>query len=208
MNDRIQYAFLDESGTVGFPGGTHFLVVALLSTEKPRNIELRIKKVLKKYGRSTKRSEIKAANFEKKAIIRLLNVISQEDISIFATIVDQSVISNPPEEMEEIYRQAVSQTVYRIVERCPRVTVCLDQRYTNKRHRFELEAQIREAIQDLPQKVVLVEQENSIKRKELQAVDSVAWALFQKYERGDDSYYDIFSSKMMTEEIIRKKDWK
>ena len=207
MPDLMHYAFIDESGTVGLPGGTHFLVVALLNTGQPRGIELPVRRALKKYGTSLSRGEIKASNFEEKAIARLLEVIAKEDISIFATIVDQSVIVKPPAEMEEIYRQAVAKTVYRLVECYPRVNICLDRRYTNERHRFELESQIRESIQDLPQKVVLIRQENSTSRKELQAVDAVAWAIFQKYERDNAIFYNIISSRMVNEEVIREKDW-
>lgn len=207
MTDLMHFAFIDESGTVGIPGGTHFLVVALLSTGQPREIELPIRHAMKKYGPSLSRSEIKAANFEEKAIARLLTEIAKEDVSIFATIVDQSVIIKPPEQMEDIYRRAVSKTVYKLVEQCPRVNICLDRRYTNERHRFELESKIRESIQDLPQKVVMIQQENSINRKELQAVDAVAWAFFQKYERNNASFYELISSRVIAEEIIQEKDW-
>jgi transcriptional/translational regulatory protein YebC/TACO1 len=207
MPDLMHFAFIDESGTVGIPGGTHFLVVALLSTGQPREIELPIRHALKKYGPSLSRGEIKAANFEEKAIARLLTEIAKEDVSIFATIVDQSVIVKPPAEMEDIYRRAVSKTVYKLVEQCPRVNICLDRRYTNERHRFELESKIRESIQDLPQKVVMIQQENSISRKELQAVDAVAWAFFQKYERDNASFYELISSKIIAEEIIQERDW-
>jgi DNA gyrase/topoisomerase IV subunit B len=207
MSDFMHFAFLDESGTISVPGGTHFFVVALLSTGKPRDIELPVRRALKKYGPSLRRGEIKAANFEEKAIARLLTEIAKEDILIFATIVDQSVIGKPPKEMEEIYRQAVSMTIYKLVEQYPRVNICLDRRYTNERQRFKLESQIRESIQDLPQKVVLIRQENSTSRKELQAADAVAWALFQKYERDNASFYNIISSRIIDEEIIRKEKW-
>lgn len=207
MSDLMHFAFIDESGTVGIPGGTHFLVVALLSTSQPREIELPIRHAMKKYGPSLSRGEIKAANFEEKAIARLLTEIAKGDVSIFATIVDQSVIIKPPVEMEDIYRRAVSQTVYKLVEQCPRVNICLDRRYTNERHRFELESKIRESIQDLPQKVVMIQQENSVSRKELQAVDAVAWAFFQKYERDNACFYDLISSKIIAEEIIQERDW-
>lgn len=116
---------------------------------------------------------------KKKAIARLLTEIAKEDVSIFVTIVDQSLIVKPPTVMEEIYRRAVSKTVYNLVERYPRVNICLDRRYTNERQRYELETRIRESIQDLPQKVVMIQQENSISRKELQAVDAVSWAFFK-----------------------------
>ena len=207
MTDLMHYAFLDESGTVGVPGGTHFLIVAILNAVHPRDVELPVRRALKKYGPSLSRGEIKASDFEEKAIARLLEAIAREDVSILTTIVDQSVIIRPPPEMEEIYRQAVARTVYHLVERWPRIHICLDRRYTNERKRFALEAEIREAIQDLPQKVVLIRQEDSINRKELQAVDAVAWALFQKYERDNSQFYDIISSKVVLEEVISEKDW-
>jgi len=207
MSDFMYYAFIDESGTVGVPGGSHFLVVALLNTGQPRPIELIIRRALKKFGPSLSDGEFKASKFKDKANRRLLEILAKEDISIFATIVNQSVITKPPEEMEKIYRQAVAKTIYRLVERYPRVNICLDRRYTNKRHRFELETNIREAIQDLPQKVILIRQENSTNRKELQAVDAISWAFFQKYERNEVSFYDIISSKIVNEEEITNKDW-
>jgi len=207
MTDLMHYAFLDESGTVGVPGGTHFLIVAILNAVHPRDVELPVRRALKKYGPSLSRGEIKASDFEEKAIARLLEAIAREDVSILTTIVDQSVIIRPPPEMEEIYRQAVARTVYHLVERWPRIHICLDRRYTNERQRFALETEIREAIQDLPQKVVLIRQEDSINHKELQAVDAVAWAIFQKYERDNSQFYDIISSKVVLEEVISEKDW-
>jgi hypothetical protein len=53
----------------------------------------------------------------------------------------------------------------------------------------------------------MIQQENSISRKELQAVDAVAWAFFQKYERDNACFYDLISSKIIAEEIIQERDW-
>ena len=207
MPDLMHYAFIDESGTVGVPTGTRFLVVAALSASQPREIELPVRRALKKFGRSLSRGEIKAADFEESAIDRFLKEIVKQDVSILATIVDQNNIKTPPKEMEEIYRKTVARTIYRLVERWPRINICLDQRYTNKRQRFDLEERIRETIQDLPQKIVLIRQENSVNRKELQAVDAVCWAFFQKYERGGHRFYDIIAPKVILEEVIMEKDW-
>jgi hypothetical protein len=207
MTDLMHYAFIDESGTVGVPAGTHFLVIAVMSADRPREIELPVRRALKKFGRSLSRGEIKAADFEEAAIAQFLKEIVKEDVSILATIVDQSFIQTPPKEMEEIYRKTVARTIYRLVERWQRINVCLDQRYTNKHQRFALEERIRETIQDLPQKIVLIRQENSVNRKELQAADAVSWAFFQKYERGDCRFYDIIASKVILEEVIMEKDW-
>ena len=44
--------------------------------------------------------------------------------------------------------------------------------------------------------------------KELQAADAVAWAIFQKYERGDSRFYDVIESKIADETVIKHRDWR
>ena len=206
MPDSTFYAFLDESGTIGWPGGTHFLVVALVETNQPLKLEMPVRRALKKYGLNLKVGEVKAANFEEKAITRLLEEIAREDILIFTTVVDQSIVDIPDNEKENIYRQAVADTIYRLVKNYPYMNICLDRRYTNERHRSKLETQIRERIQYLPQKIIIT-QEISTKRKELQAADAVSWAIYQKYEHNDVRFYKIISSKIVSEVLIQEKDW-
>jgi hypothetical protein len=183
------------------------LVVAVLSGNEPRDIELPVRRALKKFGPSLRRGEIKAADFEEPAITRFLKEIVKEDVTIMANIVNQKVIRKPPNEMEEIYRRTVSRTVYQLVECWPRINICLDRRYTNKHQRFFLEQHIRETIQNLPQKVVLIRQENSVNCKELQAADAIAWAFFQKYERENLHFYDIISPKIKLENVISDNNW-
>lgn len=208
MNDAIlHYAFIDESGTVGFPGGTHFLVIGVLVTENPREVERPIRRALKKYGPSLVSGEVKAADFEEKAVFRLLKEIAEEKVEIAATIVDQRAIQHPPKDREDIYRQSVARTVRRLVGRYPHVQVVLDKRYTRNTMRDKLEDAIRAELEDLPRQRVLIRQENSNDRKELQAVDAIAWAFFQKYEREDDRFYNLISLRIVDEEVISDKDW-
>ncbi|NCP16568.1 DUF3800 domain-containing protein [bacterium] len=207
MNAPMRYAFVDESGTVGASSGSHFLVVAVLSASQPREVELPVRRALKKYGPSLTSGEIKAADFQEPAILRLLQAIAREEIAIIAVVVDQHAILRPPKKAESIYRQAVARAVYHLVERFPRVEICLDRRYTNARMRFLLEKRIRQVIEDLPQKIVLISQEESSSRKGLQAADAVAWAFFQKCERGDSRFYDAISSRVIAEEVVIEKDW-
>jgi hypothetical protein len=66
---------------------------------------------------------------------------------------------------------------------------------------------IREGIVGLPQEVVLIRQEDSHSRKGLQAMDLVAWAIFQKYESGNDRFYTIVKDKIVVEEVVRHYLW-
>jgi hypothetical protein len=117
-------------------------------------------------------------------------------------IVDRQSILIWPKDSEEIYRQAVARAVCYLVQRWPRIEICLDKRYTKEQLRYELERYIREEISDLPQKMVLIRQEDSITRKELQATDFIAWAFYQKYERGDRRFYDLIASRVIKEEVF------
>jgi len=207
MNVIPHYAFLDESGTVGGSTGTHFLVVAVVTAAQPRDIEKPIRRALKKYGPNLQSGEIKAANFEESAILRLLREIAKENIAIVATVIDQQAILRPPKDKEDIYRLAVARTVRRLAQRFPRMEICLDKRYTQAGLRYHLEKSIRVEIEDLQHQMVLIRQENSSSRKELQAADAIAWAFFQKYERGNGRFYDAISSRIIDEELIAQKDW-
>lgn len=207
ISATLRYAFIDESGTVGSEKGTNSFVVVLASVEQPRVLELPVRRTLKKYGRLSS-GELKASNVEKTATLRMLHEIAKQDISITAVIVDQTTIVQSPSSAEEIYKRAATLAIYRLVEKFSTVHITLDRRYTKVSLRDELEQYIRKGIQDLQQKVVLIRQESSYIHKELQAVDAIAWAFFQKYERGDPRYYDIIADKIIAEEVIREKNWK
>ena len=202
-----RYAFIDESGTVSVATGSHFLVVAVLSADRPREIELSVRRALKKYGRSLTSGELKAARASQAANLRMLRTIAEHDVSIVAVIVDQQAIARPPQDSEAIYRRAVARAVHHLVERFPWIEICLDRRYTNENLRFALERHIRQGIVDLPQKLVLILQQSSHTRKELQAADAVAWAFFQKYERGDTRFFDIIAPNVIVEELFKETDW-
>lgn len=208
MVDPLTYAFLDESGTVGVSTGSHYLVVAGLSTNTRRDIRISARRVLKKLWANLTSSEFKAANFKDTGVMHFLQVVSQIDISIVAVIIDQKTIKNPSSDAEDIYRWAATRAVYHLVERYPRLQISLDKRYTKESLRFSLEKSIRMGIENLLQKMVLIRQEDSLLCKELQAADAIAWAFFQKYEHGDPRFFNAIAHKVIVEELIAHKDWK
>lgn len=207
MDEPLRYAFVDESGDAAPFSGSRYLVIALLSLTRPRPIELHVKRAHKKYGTSLASGEMKATVSRETVVERLLQAIAQEPVAIVAVVVDKRAIVRPPRDPEDIYREAVTQAVRHAVNRWPRIDVCLDKRYTAKRLGYRLEKAIREGMADLRQEVVIIRQEDSIAHKELQAVDYVAWALFQKYEREDERFYQIIASRVIVEEVITRRLW-
>ena len=207
MDTTLYYAFMDESGTVGISTGTHFLIVAILATPNPRNAERHVRRAMKKFGPNLGSGEIKAADFDESAILHLLSEIMEEEITIVTTIVDQYAIRFPPKDMEDIYRKAVAWTVRRLAEQFPHIDLTVDKRYTNARLRRLLEKAIRDEVENLPHQNILIQHENSVSRKALQAVDAIAWALFQKYERDDTRFYEVIAPSILNETVITQKDW-
>jgi hypothetical protein len=150
---------------------------------------------------------MKAKKSREQIILRLLNEVNKADVAIVAVVVDQKAIVHPPKVSEDIYRIAATRAVHHVVQRWPVVEICLDRRYTNEALRDRLEQHIREGIADIPRQIVMIRQEDSIKRKELQLVDFVAWAFFQKYEKNDDRFYQVIAPKIVKEELLELKDW-
>jgi hypothetical protein len=206
-DDDYHYSFIDESGTTSPFSGSRFFVVALLDTRNPRKVELHVRRLHKRFGTSLKSGEMKAAESQEKTIFKFLSTIAKEQIEIIAIIIDKKSIVRTPKNNEKIYREAVSLAVSHAVRRWRKVEIYLDKRYTSRRLRKSLEKEIRENIADFPHKIVIIHQEDSIARKELQAADFISWTFFQKYERGDNQFYEIISGNVIVEEVIKRRLW-
>lgn len=203
----MRYAFVDESGTVARNADNHFLAIALVSIAQPRTIEVLVRKAHKKYGTSLASGEMKADASSEATIRKFLKKLAAQPVAIVAVIINKQSIVRPPADLEDIYREAVGRAVRHAVSRWPRMEIVLDKRYTAKKLRYALEQSIREQIADLRQEVILIHQEDSLARKELQATDYVAWAFFQKYAHGDSRFYDFIAGQVIVEEVVERKAW-
>jgi hypothetical protein len=207
MTGQLWYGYLDEAGDVAPFGGSRCLVVAVLLTLDPRPIELHIKRARKTLGRKAKVDEMKATAVETSVTLRLLQALIDEEIEILTTVVDKRNIRRPPVDPEDIYRELVTRTIRRCLERHPEIELWLDKRYTKPALRRLLEKTVREQVVDIPQQVLLIHQEDSQQHRGLQAVDHVAWALYQKHERNDDRLYQVIKEKIVSEEVILRSLW-
>ena len=203
----MRYGFLDESGDVKPFSDSHHLVVAVLIVRNLRPIELHIKRARKSLKRKAKPDELKASDLETGIIERLLTTVADEEVEIVAVIVNKRVILRPPTDSEDIYREAVTRAVRHCVKRHPHLELWLDQRYTKPALRDELEKAIRTGIADITEQIVLLRQEDSRKHRGLQAVDHIAWALYQKYEREDVRFWELIRHRIVVEEVIERHLW-
>jgi hypothetical protein len=202
----MTYAFLDESGDEIPFGGEPYLVVALLSTSNPRALELAVTHARRKYGASLASGEMKADASPPEVTAWLLRAIAAAPVEIVAVILDKAAILRPPTDPRAIYRLVVGDAVRRAAERQPQLDLCLDKRYTSPKLRQLLEQAIRDNLSGLATNV-MIRHGDSIAEKGLQAVDFVAWALFQKYARDRCEFYDLIASRVVVEELLRIALW-
>ena len=207
MTELMHYAFIDETGNIIFSSENHFLIVAALGTNNRNSISRIIRNTQKKFGASLSSGELKAKKESAFLIRHVLTLLSKEPIQIFTVVVDKKILNLPLKDPEEIYRWTISRLISMVVKKYPKVEIVLDRRYTNEHLRLLLEISIREEISNIPRQIVIIRQEDSTSIKELQAVDFIAWALYQKYEHNDVSFYEMISSLIIEEEIVSKQSW-
>jgi len=202
----MKYGFLDESGDVGYAeGSSHNLVVAIVVTDNParlRKVTTRTRKGLSKRRKDI--PEFKAFKTDVRIIRRLLRHTAKTECEIVAFVADKKV-GGDLDDPESLYRQLCALAVKRCLEKHPQLSLCVDKRYTNPHLREKQNRGILNGISSVQQAVLVVEHSESKRESALQVADAVAWALFQKYERGDDSFYTLVKDKIVIEELWESK---
>jgi hypothetical protein len=107
----------------------------------------------------------------------------------------------PGDDAEQLYCSLCVQAVKRCLERHDRLSVMIDKRYTNPELRTRQNEAILETAAILQRAFLALEHLDSQQESALQAADAVAWALFQKYERQDESFYRIVETRIVVEEL-------
>jgi len=202
----MSQAFLAESGDETPFGDQPYLVVALLTVNSSRSLDLAVTRARRKYGATLASGEMKADASPPAATMWLLHAIAACPVEIVAVAVDKSVIVRPPVDSGDIYRFAVAETVWRAAQRQPQLDLHLDKRYTSLKLRKLLDQAISDKLAGLSADIV-IRHDDSIAVKGLQAADFVAWALFQKYARNTREFYDIVAPRIVDEELLKIALW-
>jgi hypothetical protein len=172
--ENIRIAFIDESGNVAISKSGHLLLIAAVCTDDSISLVRLVRKSQKKYGSSLRSGELKGKNERPEMKREFLQALADKGVEIYSIVIDRKILENPPKDPEDIYRWAMARLVKKIVNKYPRMDIVLDKRYTTEQLRIQLEKSIREAIVGIQCQFVMIYQEDSARRKELQAVDIIA----------------------------------
>ena len=182
-----------------------YLLVAAIVVARPRVLDTIIRRARERFPFVLHEEELKAAHSVDQLTKWILAAVEREEVSIVAVATGMPAIRGGKWDPEATYRHAVTRAVGICLERWPRLIMTLDKRYTQKYLREKLEVAIREGATGTPENVLVIRQEDSRRSKGLQVADFVAWAIAQKYQRGDSTYYDLIRSRVHGEIVLKAK---
>ncbi len=187
----MRYGFLDEAGDVGYGAGASgkFIVVVIVvgHPERLRKAVTKIRKALRKGLRDI--PEMKAALGDPRLTQKLLTRAAEIGFEGVAMVINKGFFPRP-QDSEDLYRYACVRAVREALERFGPLTVTLDKRDKTEERRRRLNQAINASVEDLDTPLNLQHVE-SHRERVLQVADAVAWALFQKHERGDETFWQI-----------------
>ena len=208
----MAYIYFDESGDLGFDfskQGTsnHFSIAFMIIGDK-RPISALVKKVFKSLPPTARLRSGGAlhARYEKTSTVtKLLKALAKKDVSVATIRLNKRkllISSNP----NELYSSIVISLINRLYaddhfKGEENINLIASQRNTNK----SLNTRFTECVVDKTPggtkfNVSIVKPADD---KCLQAADFISWAFWQKYEKGNNNFTDIFANKIICEHEIK-----
>lgn len=210
----MAYIFLDESGDLGFDRtkerSSKYFLITFLVVDAKRPIEKIVKTThasLKKIHKQ--RGGVLHCYHETPATrIRLLTKLVQKDIKIMTVYLNKSkVYTRLHKEKDVLYNFVTNILLDRIyskklIPKDQKVELIASRKETNKFLNNNFKNYLSAQVKNNHQLDMSIEIKTPHEEKSLQAVDFLSWSIFRKYEKGDESYYNIFKDKIYEENAL------
>ncbi|NQU82846.1 MAG: hypothetical protein HQ539_02765 [Parcubacteria group bacterium] len=194
---KLYYGLLDEAGILEKKAetGGHFVVSVIIVGDLGE-----LKRVMK-LARRRVRGKIKVhkifkASKENKGFIKLvLQELSKRNIEIIVGVWNKK--GKPKLDKNMIYAKLVAQTVDIALGVHPRLSLVVHKRYTLPRVRNQIDRVINDTVKT--GEFLSIEHKSEFEQKELELVDAVAWAVYQKYNNKNTEFYSIIADAIKKE---------
>lgn len=208
MMPGLTHVIFDEAGDTGFqPGSSRHLVgvaVLGLTLHELRRIALAVRKDARKAR--IRLPELKARLVPTWLVYEGLQHALRWEWRAIAVILDKKSQGRLPADLEGLYRGLTACVVLKCLKQSSALHFIADKRYTRAEQRDHLVDAISNAVAVAGLNAVLtIEQVPSEQRQELLLADYLAWAVFRKYERGDETAYRLIASRLVEEDML---DWR
>ncbi len=207
----MNYIFLDESGDLGFnlnkKKTSKFFVITLLFAENKRPIEKVVRKIHSELKKKHKRNIGVLHAVKEKPLTRqkLLKRIADKDCLIMAIYLNKSKVYTRLQDAKQVLYNFVTNILLdriftrKILPAKQNITLVASRRETNKFLNLNFQNYLNQQINSRHGINIKVEIKTPQEEKSLQAVDFISWAIFRKYEYGDESYYNLIKSRIIEE---------
>jgi len=205
----MNYILLDESGDLGFrlnKGSSKFFVVTVVFTKSKRSLEKVVRRVHRGLRKKFKKvGDLHAYRETPITKTRVLKEVNKKDCSILVIILNKrKVYTKFNDEKGVLYNYVANILLDRLFRKKPippqePIVLIASRRETNKFLNQNFKNYLQRKIIDSYKLKLQIEISNPLKEKSLQVVDFISWAIFRKYETGDDTYYNLISAKIIEE---------
>jgi hypothetical protein len=201
----MQYFFIDESGDLGFGAkSSRYFLCTCIITENKRSLEKVLAKARKALKKKWKRlSEFHAYHMDPQARKLVLKNLSKvTDLRILVYLFSKEKISHRLQgDKHDLYRRIIALMIEKPIKEAPG-ELFVDQRETNKLLNQKLEEVVYQVLAKKSSGHMKVFIKPSYEVKGLQVADIISWAIFRKYEYGDDTYYKMIENLIIWEHAL------
>lgn len=193
------YAVFDESGDAGIAGrASHYLVVTGILCDNLHLLRRTITHTRRSMPKTLRgKAEIKA--FETPAAAcPILESLAGMDVRIVAAIVDKRII--PLISPVNLVAQAYAACIGAALQHESGLIATVDRPFAQASQRDKVISAMNDAASELGKRLTVV-MDDSRHERALQAADVVAWACFQKYERGTPVWWNIVQARIIAEVV-------
>lgn len=213
----MSYIFLDESGDLGFnpnKKSSRFFIVTFLFVEDKRPIEKAVKKTHAELSQKLKKKvgELHAVNEKPITRQRLLKRLHEKECSIMVIYLNKKkVFTKLQDEKQVLYNYITNILLDRIFTRRlvaekaegeAVIELIASRRETNRFFNENFKDYLESQVRNNHSKNIVISIRTPQEEKGLQAVDYISWAIFRKYEGGDDGYYNLIKEKIVEESAL------
>ncbi len=212
----MAYIFLDESGDLGFnfnkkKTSKYFIITFLFVKEK-----VSLEKIIKKVFRGFSKIEVKnhqgilhAFKETPRTRQKLLNLFRGKNMSNVLVIYlnKKKVYTKLQDEKQVLYNYVVNILLDRVctkklIPTNKSISLIASRRETNKFLNKNFTTYLRSQIKNNHKLDITIEIKSPAQEKSLQIVDMLSWAIFRKYEHGDESYYNLIKPDIVEENSL------
>jgi len=200
---------MDESGDLGFnfdkKGTSSYFLVTFLLVYNKRSIEKCVKKVYSTLRKKYKKVGILHA-YKEEPITRkrLLALLANTDCRVMTILLNKrKVYTRLQDEKPVLYNYITNILLDRIFSKklvgTESVEIVASKKETNKFLNQNFKIYLQSQLIKEHGISITITVKTAAEAKALQAADFVSWAIFRKYEHGDETYYDIIRRNIVEE---------